>query len=131
MANNYKGRTLLLEIYDSGTGTYKKLGGINTKSISRDNPVADATSASTPTTSNETEACFTGFCTLTINGSGLIDTRTNSTVYGYKPFAQIVHSSNPVANMRFTDSEETFSPTAASDKPKVLKVLVRIIDAAP
>ena len=46
MANNYKGRELLLEIFDGGV--YKILGGITTKSITRDNPVADATSSSTP-----------------------------------------------------------------------------------
>ena len=107
MANNYKGRTLLLEIFDSGA--YKKIGGINTKSISRDNPVADATSSSTPTTSNETEACFTGFGTLTINGSGLLDSRSSSTVLAYKTFVTIAQSSSPVANLRFSDAQETWS----------------------
>lgn len=107
MSNNLKGRTLLLEIFDSGV--YKILGGITTKSLSRDNPVSDATSSSTPDTSNETEACFNGFGTLTINGNGLVDTRSSATLLAYKIFSAITQSSNPVANLRFRDSQESWA----------------------
>lgn len=107
MANNIKGRDLLLKVHDGAS--YIILGGIKDASISRDNPVADATSASTPSTSNETEACFTGFGTLTINGSGLIDTRSDATHMAYKVFANKVNSSNPVANLQFVDSQESYT----------------------
>ena len=107
MSNNIKGRDLALEIYDSGA--WKYIGGINTKSISRDNPVAEATSSSTPSTSNETESCFTGFGTLTINGSGLLDTRSSATLLAYKTFSAIAQSNNPVANLRFSDAQESWA----------------------
>ena len=107
MSNNAKGRDLLLEIFDSGV--YKILGGITTKGKTRDNPVADGTSSSTPDTSNETEACFTGFATETISGSGLIDTRVSATLLAYKVFEAIAHSSNPVANLRFRDAQSSSS----------------------
>ena len=96
-----------MEIFEGGS--YIALGGINTKSINRDNPVADATSSSTPTTSNETEACFTGFGTLTINGSGLVDTRSSATLQAYKNFSSVANSSSPVANLRFRDSQESWA----------------------
>lgn len=104
MSNNIKGRLLLLEIFDGGV--YKKIGGFKTKSISRDNPVEDATSSSTPDSSNETEACFTGYGTLTIDGNGAIDTRSSATVSAYKTLSSLANSNNPVANLRFSDSLE-------------------------
>jgi len=107
MSNTIKGRALLLELFDAGV--FKIIGGFNARSINRDNPVADATSASTPDTSNETEACFTGFGTLTINGSGVVDTRSDATHLAYKTLATIANSSNPVATLRFRDSEDSWS----------------------
>ena len=106
MANNIKGRNLLLEIFDDGK--FKKIGGLNAKSISRDNPTADVTSSSTPDASNETEAAFTGFGTLTIEGSGVVDSRFDDSHVAYKVFSAIANSSDPVANLRFTDSQESW-----------------------
>lgn len=107
MSNNIKGRQLILELFDAGV--YKVIGGFNARSINRDNPVADGTSASTPATSNETEACFTGFGTLTINGSGVIDTRSGALLLAYKTLATIANSSNPVVNLRFRDTEDSWA----------------------
>jgi len=107
MANTIKGRDLLLEIFDNGE--FKKIGGINAKSITRDNPVSDVTSSSTPDASNETEAAFTGFGTLTIEGSGVVDTRFDASHIAYKIFSAIAQSSDPVANLRFRDSEESWA----------------------
>ena len=105
MSNNAKGRDLLLEIFDNGV--FKIIGGLTTKGKTRDNPVADATSSSTPDTSNETEACFTGFATETINGSGLVDSRVTSELLAYKVLEAIAHSSDPVANLRFRDAQSS------------------------
>jgi len=107
MANNIKGRTLLLEIWDSSS--WKLLGGVQTKTMSRDNPVADATSSSTPSTSNETESCFTGFATETIEASGKIDTRSDSGLSAYKFAAAIAHSNAPEVTLRFSNSLETIN----------------------
>jgi len=107
MSNNIKGRLFLLEIHDGAD--YITLGGINTRSLNRSNPVADATSSSTPTASNETEACYTGYSTVTINGSGLIDTRSSASLMAFKVFSTIMNSSNPVANLRLSNTLETYS----------------------
>jgi len=107
MSNNLKGRTLLLEIFDSGV--WKKIGGVKTKSNSRDNPVADATSSSTPGSSNETEACFTGFATETIEASGIPDTRSGAALLAYKVLASLAHNAVPVATLRFSNALEQIS----------------------
>lgn len=107
MSNNVKGRTLLLEIFDGGV--FKRIGGIKTKSINRDNPVAETTSSSTPTTSNETESCFTGFGTLAISGSGFVDTRADASIAAYKVLSALANSNNPVANLRFSDAIESWT----------------------
>jgi len=107
MANNLKGRTQLLEIYEGSA--WKVIGGFKSKSGSRDNPVADGTSSSTPTTSNETEACFTGFSTMTIEGSGVVDIRSSATLQAYKTLASTAHSSSPSVTLRFSNSLESIN----------------------
>lgn len=107
MANNIQGRTLLLEIFDGGV--FKEVGGINTKEFTRDNPVADGTSQST--TGNETEACYVGYSTVTLSGSGVVDTRSSATLLAYKTLATIANSSDPTARFRLSDAEESHDGT--------------------
>ncbi len=104
--NSYAGKLMLLQIYDDATSSFKSIGGINTKSITRANPVQDATNQAT--TGNETESQFTGYGTVTIQGSGTVDSRSSSSIYAYKALATIANSSDPSGRFRITDSEETF-----------------------
>jgi len=108
-ANNIQGRTLLLQISDDAGSTWKDVGGISTKEFNRDNPITDVTSQSTP--GNETEACYNGYSTVTLNGSGKADTRDDVDTMGYKAFSAIANSSTPSALMRLADSEETYEGT--------------------
>ena len=82
MANNYQGRLLLLEWYDSTAAAFKKIGGVNTRDLTRDNPVSDGTSQSTD--GNETESCYVGYSTVSLSGSGVVDSRSSVTVAAYK-----------------------------------------------
>lgn len=107
MSNNIQGKLFLLEIFEGGS--YIAMGGLNTKDFTIDNPVADATSSSTPSSSNFTEACHTGYSTMTLNGSGLIDTRSSATLQAYKNFVNIALSSTKVANLRLTDTISSYS----------------------
>lgn len=105
--NNIKGRFFVL--YVLSDGIYKKLGGLTSKSINRDNPVEDTTSSSTPTQSNETESCFVGRSTLTINGSGIVDLRASADVESFREFEKKVNSSEPVLNLRLASKLSTYT----------------------
>jgi predicted secreted protein len=73
-ANTEQGKSFVLSIsQDSGT-TYLIIGGINTKSYNVDNAVTDTTNQATP--DDITESAFNGYSQPTINGSGVIDTRS-------------------------------------------------------
>ena len=105
--NTIKGRDLLLEILD---GTYKVIGGVRTKEISRDNPVSDVTNQATGAGGgNETEAAYNGYSTVTINGNGVVDTRSDANIAAYKLLASIANSATPVASLRFSDAEESYT----------------------
>lgn len=106
-ANNLQGRTLLLEIFDGGV--FKEIGGINTKEFTRDNPVSDVTSQST--TGNETEACYVGYSTVTLSGSGVVDKRSDAALIAYKTLATIANSSDPTARFRLSDELESHDGT--------------------
>jgi len=106
-SNNLQGRTLLLEIFDGGV--FKEVGGINTREFTRDNPVSDVTNQST--TGNETEACYVGYSTVTLSGSGVVDKRSSGTLIAYKALATIANSSDPTARFRLSDELETHDGT--------------------
>lgn len=107
MSNNIQGRTLLFEIFDSGV--FKKIGGINTKEFTRDNPVSDVTNQAT--TGNETEALYVGYSTVSLSGSGVVDKRSGADLIAYKTLATIANSSDPTARFRLTDELETHDGT--------------------
>lgn len=102
--NNIKGRDLLLEIFTGGV--YKVIGGIRTKDFTRDNPVSDTTSQSTP--GQETEAAYNGYSTVTMSGNGTVDIRDDVATMGYKALAVIANSADPSATLRLSDSQETY-----------------------
>ena len=104
--NNIQGKTVLLEIFDINSSTFKLVGGVDTKDFNRDNPVADVTNQST--SGDETESCPTGYGTVTINGNGSVDTRADDDIAAYKYFATIANSSNPSATFRLSDALETY-----------------------
>ena len=101
-----KGRDLLLQLSDDAGSTWKDIGGIRTKEFNRDNPVSDTTSQSS--SSNETEAAYDGYSTVTINGNGVVDTESAADLAAYIELSTIANSSTPVALLRFTDADETY-----------------------
>ena len=104
--NNIIGKNFLFEIWDTNTSTFKLVGGVKTKDFNRDNPVADVTNQNTD--GNETESCFTGYSTVTMNGNGVVDTRADADKAAYKYFATIANSADPSATFRLSDAEETY-----------------------
>jgi predicted secreted protein len=74
--NTEKGKTYLLSRSDDSGSTFLTVGGVRAKSSNGDNPVTDTTSQST--VGDIAEASNDGYETVTLNCSGVMDTRTNS-----------------------------------------------------
>lgn len=106
--SQYKGRTLLLEMWDADetTPAYKPLGGIKTKDFTRDNPVADTTGQQT--TDGETEAAYTGYSTVSLSGNGVVDSTEDTTIASYKQLTAIANSTDPKVKFRLSDAIETY-----------------------
>ena len=80
--NNGKNFALFVS-EDDGT-TFLKIGGFNSKSFNIDNQTTDVTSSSTQ--SEFTENAFNGYSTMTISGSGFLDSRIDGSVVGATPY---------------------------------------------
>jgi TP901-1 family phage major tail protein len=105
--NVQKGRDFILEIFndvESGTGLFawQKVGGIRTKDFNADNPVTDTTSQSSE--GDYTESQFTGYSTVTFNGSGVVDARSSDAVSAYKLLEQKAMTAGRCARFRLIDA---------------------------
>lgn len=78
-ANNnvQKGKELVLLARNDADTAWEIIGGVKDRGISFDNPVEDITSSST--TVNYSESEWTGYSNVTMNISGVADTRTGVT----------------------------------------------------
>lgn len=103
--NAIAGKLLLLELSSDAGITWKKIGGIQSKGVTRDNPVADVTSQSV--TGIDTESEFTGYGTVTIEGSGVVDTRTAADLLTFTELMTVAYSASPMALLRISDTLET------------------------
>lgn len=112
MVNSIKGRNLVLSLSEDDGTTWEVIGGIATKEVQRDNPVSDMTNQATDAGGgNETEAAYNGYGTVTINGSGTVDTRTSATLAASKKLAATANQLagvEPVLLLKFADSDETY-----------------------
>jgi predicted secreted protein len=110
--NNIQGKAMLLELSTDAGITWKRIGGIQSKGITRDNPVSDSTSQST--LGIDTESEFTGYGTVTIEGSGTVDTRVSDGTNDLVAFVElmsIAYSASPEALLRISDLSETIEGT--------------------
>lgn len=109
MGNSTKGRDMILSVSEDDGVTWLPVAGIRTKEFTRENPVADSTNQAT--TGNETESCFTGYGTVTMSGSGTIDTRETG-LYPYRSLATVANSGDPVIMCQLIDAlGETYEGT--------------------
>jgi predicted secreted protein len=89
--NTEKGKTYLLSRSDDSGTSWLTIGGVRAKSSNGDNPVTDTTSQSTP--GDIAESSNDGYETVTLNCSGVMDTRTNGgTISPSSTFEAKAHS---------------------------------------
>ena len=107
--NHYEGKQLLLEYSSDAGTTWKRVGGIMSKGITRDNPVSDTTSQST--IGVDTESQFAGYGTVTLEGSGVVDTRTSdgsNDLATFKELSALAYGATPEGFFRISDPDEQF-----------------------
>ncbi len=103
-----KGRQFALQILDDTDLTetkWKDIGGIQTKSLTIDNPVSDTTSQSTQ--GDFTDSQFNGYSTVTFNGSGVVDRREDDCISAYKLLSSKAMTGERCARLRLVDEIET------------------------
>jgi predicted secreted protein len=116
MGNTVKNRDYVLSLStDSGT-TFNPIAGIRTKNLTRENPIADETNQAT--TGNETEACYTGYSTVTLSAAAVSDVRTAS-LTALNSFIATANGSDPTALLKLENAalgtyEGTFIITSFS-----------------
>lgn len=103
--NVYKGKDLVFLARNDADTAWEIVGGVKTRGRTTDNPVEDVTSSSTTTDYSEAE--YTGFSTSTFNVSGVADSRTGITdpvtglnIVGEERLDQIAHTGNRCGKFR-------------------------------
>lgn len=108
-ANVEKGRDFILQVFDEITDpqapTWRAAGGIRSKDWNADNPVTDTTSQSSE--GDYTESQWTGYSTVTLNGSGVVDKRYSDEVLAYAILEQLAMTGNRCARLRLIDQFST------------------------
>lgn len=99
--NDINGKDYVLEYFDPATATYKKIGGINNRDMSMDNPTVDVTSQST--SGDISENSYAGYSDFNINGSGIADTRNDAGIAGYKLFSEACMTGDREVTLRLSD----------------------------
>lgn len=98
MANNVlKGKEFVFLVENDGATAYEIVGGVQTRSVSFNNPTEEITSSST--TSEYSEREYTGYsdCQMSVDGTadvrtGITDPVTSLNIVGFKRLAELATS---------------------------------------
>lgn len=104
-ANTQKGRLMVLSLSIDSGSTYLPIAGINARTVNRDNPVSDTTSQTD--TGGESSSAFNGYATVTINGSGFVDTSTDAGQTDWDTLSALAFSADPSGFFELSDGIET------------------------
>ena len=92
-----QGREYLIDIFIAELGKWKEIGGVQTRGKTLSVPTSDVTSTSTK--GNYTSNAASGYKSLTMNVSGVVDTTDDEQTAGFAVLSDIVNT-NPRAEAR-------------------------------
>lgn len=108
-AQTTPGKKWVVERSDDAGTTFKKVGGMQSKTFNFANPVTDVTSSST--TSEYQEKVYNGFSAANFSGSGVSDSRVSATLEPFQAMLAKATSGDRTDYLRFTDDPASPSIT--------------------